>query len=394
MFTHTFPMDHFCVLGSHPQLSEAEYRAVYPKDDTRRAEGALLIHARTWDGAARMTRLGGAVKLGDVIASVPVSSLTAHALADLIAAHPRGTRIIFGLSVYGSKRTTAERLGKELKRELKRRGRAARWITSKGDAPLSPAAVVKMNLTSGGYDVVVIIVHDIAHVGFTTHVQDADAWSRRDYGRPARSAKHGMLPPKLARMMVNLADIPNGGALLDPFCGSGTILMEAGLATRAKKIIGSDIDGRQVADSMQNIAWLTQEKILDPGSASGMELLLSDVRDLTMTHIGPVDAIVTEGHLGPPLKGGESQAVLQQNADRITALWRDALPVLHRLLKKRGRLVCIWPSFQTKHGSAAVDLSENAFVQTHFSISQTSPLPYRRPGQFVTRNIYRLAKRD
>ena len=35
-------------------------------------------------------------------------------------------------------------------------------------------------------------------------MQDFEQWGARDYGRPSRDAVRGMLPPKLARMMVNL----------------------------------------------------------------------------------------------------------------------------------------------------------------------------------------------
>jgi tRNA (guanine10-N2)-dimethyltransferase len=37
------------------------------------------------------------------------------------------------------------------------------------------------------------------------------------------------LDPVLARVMINLAEVPGGGKMLDPFCGTGGILIEAGL---------------------------------------------------------------------------------------------------------------------------------------------------------------------
>ncbi|EMR74772.1 THUMP domain protein, partial [Thermoplasmatales archaeon SCGC AB-540-F20] len=46
------------------------------------------------------------------------------------------------------------------------------------------------------------------------------------------------LHPKLARALVNLSSIKRNEKLLDPFCGTGGILLEAGLI--GTKIIGSD----------------------------------------------------------------------------------------------------------------------------------------------------------
>ena len=49
----------------------------------------------------------------------------------------------------------------------------------------------------------------------------------------------GSMSPKLARCMVNLARVKEGDLVLDPFCGTGGILIEAGLI--GCKVVGSDI---------------------------------------------------------------------------------------------------------------------------------------------------------
>jgi len=49
----------------------------------------------------------------------------------------------------------------------------------------------------------------------------------------------GSMSPKLARCMVNLSRVREGQLLLDPFCGTGGILIEAGLI--GCKVLGSDI---------------------------------------------------------------------------------------------------------------------------------------------------------
>lgn len=62
-------------------------------------------------------------------------------------------------------------------------------------------------------------------------------------------------PPKVAQMMINLAGPDRHKILLDPFCGSGTILQEAALLN-FQKIYGSDQNSQAVKDSQVNLDWL------------------------------------------------------------------------------------------------------------------------------------------
>ncbi len=57
--------------------------------------------------------------------------------------------------------------------------------------------------------------------------------------------------PRLARFIVNLARVKKGNKILDPFCGTGSILIEAGLI--ALKVFGSDIDDKMLNASQMNL---------------------------------------------------------------------------------------------------------------------------------------------
>lgn len=385
-------MRHFLVFGSHPRLSLAEFRAVRPdlKPDPIECGPAVLVEDPSWDGAAYMQKLGGAVKLGDVFLEIPREKVTADAIADLIRSKPRGGKVVFGFSVFGGTppvRKRLEKLALDVKRALSRRGFPARWVTSENGAPLSPAAVAKLRLTTDGYDVVLLVHGDTASVGLTTHVQDADEWSFRDAGRPFRDDKSGMLPPKLARILVNLAETPANGAIFDPFCGSGTVLMEAALATRAKTIIGSDVSGEQAAAAAKNLEWCVSKRILRTDDVKRFKVFQSDVRNLSKhMRAGSVDRVVTEGYLGPPLTGHETLETLKRNAAAITGLWRDAFRSLHPMMNAGGRVVCVWPSFKSSHGIAAVDPSNDPVLTDRFRVLDSS-LVYHRPGQRVMRRI-------
>ncbi len=397
-------MHHFLVFGNHPRLSLAEYRAVRPqmKEAPRLMAHGAIVEDADWDGARLMEQLGGTVKLGDIVLSCDADELTAEKLADLCKERPRGNDVAFGCSVIGGTpgvRRSLERLPLHIKRALKSHGVKSRWVTSKDSPSLSPAAVAKLKLTTEGYDFVLLADGKTVHVGLTTHVQNADAWSARDYGRPARDDENGMLPPKLARVMVNLARVEDGQTLLDPFCGSGTVLMEAALATGAQAIIGSDVAEKQTLSSEKNTAWLVEQGILTNKDRERIRAFHSDVKKIADHKLPSIDRVVTEGDLGPPLRGSESQKQLDKNKELIETLWRETLRALHPMLSKGARLVVCWPSFKTSHGLSRVNMNDDLSGLGYRLINPLdgwdnteAPLIYHREGQRVARRIVVMEK--
>lgn len=394
-----YKLMYFCIFGSHPELSKAELSAVLPDiQHNKHFEKMSVFESKQCNPAHLMKILGGTIKLGEVIKTLPIQKLTPQAIANLLTpeSNTNSRSLDFGLTVYGSK-TLQKKLSKfpiQLKKELKARGFSVRWVTGKSNEPLSPAAVAKCKLTQKpNADLCLTADGDTLLIGKTSHVQDADAWSKRDYDRPHRDSKNGMLPPKLARMMVNLSQTPEEGVLLDPFCGSGTILMEAALATDAKKIIGSDIDGKQINDTQKNNDWLLREKIISPHILKKIRTFKSDVRDLKkFLHAKTLDTVATEGYLGPPLQGNETQKQLEVNAREVQKLWFDSLKALKPLLKPTATLVIITPGYQTKRGSAVVDLTTNLDVLGYKIANpkiqnSNNSLVYGRENQFVKRKI-------
>ncbi len=59
--------------------------------------------------------------------------------------------------------------------------------------------------------------------------------------------------PRIARFLVNASNAPKGGAILDPFCGTGGILMEAGLTGR--RVIGIDMSLQMTAGAKLNLKY-------------------------------------------------------------------------------------------------------------------------------------------
>jgi tRNA (guanine10-N2)-dimethyltransferase len=111
----------------------------------------------------------------------------------------------------------------------------------------------------------------------------------------------GSMSPKLARCMVNLSQIKENQCLLDPFCGTGGILIEAGLI--GTKLIGSDINWKMKNGTSIN---------LDFCKITNYDVYHCDVRELKL--YDKVDAVVTDPPYGISTSTGgeESEKIFHQ----------------------------------------------------------------------------------
>jgi len=133
---------------------------------------------------------------------------------------------------------------------------------------------------------------------------------KRDFFHP------GVMMPRMARTLVNLACAGDGDILLDPFCGTGGILIEAGLI--GARALGCDFDPLMVGGCRQNIR--------EP------ELLLADATHLPFGN-GTIDSVVTDLPYG--------QSVCIKKADTMDRLYADSLDEISRILKPGRRAVIV-----------------------------------------------------
>ncbi len=117
------------------------------------------------------------------------------------------------------------------------------------------------------------------------------------------------MPSKMARCMVNLAHAKAESVLLDPFCGTGTTLIEATfIGCRA---VGVDAQKRMIRGTKKNLEFF---------GISAEGLVLADSRKIPLTK---VDAIVTD----PPY--GRSSSTLKSTTKKLV---QEVLASIHGLL--------------------------------------------------------------
>lgn len=136
-----------------------------------------------------------------------------------------------------------------------------------------------------------------------------------------------MLKPKLARLLINLARIKEGGRLLDPFCGTGSILIEAHYLDLNP--VGIDLDSRAIEKSNINLKAYNLSIKVDIGDATKLE---------DKYKADSFDGIVTD------LPYGRSSTL---GGKEIQSLYYNFLKSALKVLKKGHYLVFMKPSYIT-----------------------------------------------
>ncbi|MDD1675701.1 MAG: methyltransferase domain-containing protein [Methanomicrobiales archaeon] len=174
----------------------------------------------------------------------------------------------------------------------------------RGEVSLNHPKIEYRVILSGGY----------AYVGRVLHHIDRGAFLYRDpLHRPFFHP--GVMLPRLARAMVNLSLIRKGELLIDPFCGTGGMLLEARLL--GAEFLGGDADPLMVSGTRTNIPHA--DVVVEDAVAMPF-------RDRV------ADAVVTD------LPYGQSVGIWRSDLPNI---YKGSLAEIHRILKNGRRAVLI-----------------------------------------------------
>jgi len=365
-------MKYIFILGKSRELSLAEIKTIRPDLELVQSGSDFAVFEGSQMACQEVqNRLGGTIKIGAVIGD----KLSKSVVLDQILAS-RGTseggRSNFGFSWHNTQQD--RRFGMEIKKELRAQGISSRLVESK-EKSLSSVIITKEKCLD--------FIVTPKFLALTCAVQDFKDYSQRDFGRPKSDAISGMLPPKLAKMMINLSGAKFEDTILDPSCGSGTILSEA-MAMGFKNLVGSDISERAVADTMDNLNWLVDKEKIDDCK---FEISKLDVAKLS-EKIKPksVNAIITEPYLGPPMKGNEGEPKIIKMIRDLESLYLASFGQFEKALVSGGRVVIVMPEWHLGSEVYGINIADK-IEKMKFKRVDEGDLIYKREDQKVWRNI-------
>jgi tRNA G10 N-methylase Trm11 len=350
-------MQFLLFVGANNTLA-AEEVAVQIKEATQEYPNVYLFSAGTIDEAKSLARrLGSSIKLAVLMEKVsPDEKSIASAIKEKT----------FSVSLLG-KTGPMGKFHQEIK-DLKGKGR---FILPKDSFGLSPIINKKHKVDEFFINIeklqvwTTIWVHNFAH------------WIKKDRHMPRIDPRAGMLPPKIARSMVNLVPFSGEGkTLLDPFCGSGRVLVEA--AELGYTIAGADIISKQVSDTEENLRSMNFSGLLEVLDATHLSTKFSNI-----------DAIVTEPFLG---KSKFRPDEVRYMVPGLGKLYLGCLKDWLKVLKPGGFVVMVFPWFSD--GKKVYKTSE--IIDGKLKLSY-NPLKrgifYSRPDADVKREIVILQKK-
>ena len=331
--------------GKNPDLSLAELASWYDSSGFyfRLAEMGDGFMAAEAEKAPDANRLGGMIKVCSLLESFDKKPLQhPESIFEKIPVKflPKGR--LFGLSVYpdsGKNSSLFNHFASSLKKNLKDCGINCKFFP----VPKDRSALTHVEVINKKLEEIVVCLGKKIHIAKTISVHNPFEFQKRDVKRPQQRPMYS-IPPRLARIMINLAQTPNSKTLLDPFCGIGSILQEAALMDF--EIFGSDLDGRCAYKAIQNLKWLSKQYCLKIPDIEEKIIMADATRLSAQFQPKSMDMIVTEPHLGPPLKIHPDRNRAQRILRGLKPLYEKSLREFSLILRPGGRVCIVFPRFE------------------------------------------------
>lgn len=421
---------YIAILGRQPSIGMAELERVF--GDVRWfSDQSAIIKSGSFD----IERVGGTQKAGRIVAEFPHGDWR-RASMKLVQAYTQAWadydgKITIGLSAYGFDVSSREvqKTGIILKGKLKEKGVSIRLIPN-AEVALNTATSHHNKLGLSDNKVELIIVrakNGKVIIAESIGSQNITALARRDQERPKRDAFVGMLPPKLAQIMINLAspqpDHLNFGSekhlqpeieqerepysdsgakpfsaagssnnltILDPFCGTGVLLQESLLL--GYNAYGTDLSEKMIDYSRLNLDWIKTISHAD----GTYEVEQGDAMKASWHQ--PIDAVATETYLGQPFSAPPSNSKLIEVRGNCDHIISSFLKNIGNQLRPGTPLCVAVPAWRDVNGDFThlpliKNLAQLGYDHVELNNVRASELLYYREDQVVARELLILVKK-
>ena len=377
-------MTFLMVLGREPKISLAELEAIFSSSKVKQIAPQLaLVTAHS----IPFNRIGGSIKAAQLI-NQPIQ--------DYLSNLPAG-KITLGISDYSEHPNPHKtwELALKYKNMLKRHNRNVRLVPN-GKSPILASAASHHNQLGEKTNHIEIVKFG-KYTGISIGTQNITAYAKRDQARPARDAFVGMLPPKLAQILVNLATTgAKTGTILDPFCGTGVVLQEAILM--GYSAYGTDLSEKMIDYSRKNLDWITSRTLrLQKAGAPKLYLEPGDATSHKWQLVEP-NFIASEIYLGHPLSAPPAEIKLKQLQQEAKILLTTFLKNISAQIPSGTTLALATPSWKRPDGSYSGvnildEIDKLGYNAIKYRYASYDDLLYYREDQIVARQIIVLRKK-
>ncbi len=303
----------------------------------------------------KLPHTGSIVKVGKI--SLEKTYTPDTNMVDLFAKHifqciqnlkiDMNKQIKFSLNIQTNSKDTTAKIGSQLRSAIKKLAHdyqfKVKMLSSKRiTMELSPYEYHKNNMNKRGIELNCFVIKSKIYFGFTLWVTNPFIDIEDDEKRPIRLFTHG-LSFKMTRTLINIAKIPKNGWLLDPFAGTGTIL-QCGLR-QSVNVAGIDNDPKCVRASKENLKDFCKNASIIKKKELKWIIYKYDSRQLNQIIKTEIDAVITEPYLGPFLKQLPDLEEGKETMKSLEKLYTKVLINCKKLLKKEGKVVIIFPSY-------------------------------------------------
>jgi len=421
---------HIAILGRQPAIGIAELERVFGGKFVKPVSSeAVTIDCDLFD----IQKFGGILKAGKIVSTL--ENCDWHKVSERVITccisdwtSSFEGKITLGISTYGFNVSSREvqKIGIILKQKLKKSNISLRIVPNTEPALSSATSHHnKLGLSANKIELLIIRTNNgETIIAKSTGSQNITAYAKRDQQRPKRDAFVGMLPPKLAQIMINLAcgsvdlislndplqpksdkapgplsdlersriamgDKINDLHILDPFCGTGVILQEAVL--KGYSAYGTDLSEKMISYSKDNLDWLSDIY----HKKFNYDLHEGDAMKTKWQQ--PIDAVVGETYLGQPFSAPPSPAKLDEVVRNCNYIITEFLKNLGSQIKP-GTPICIAiPAWRDKKGDFThlpliATIARLGYRPHEFTNISQNDLLYYRENQVVARELLVLIK--
>lgn len=337
-------MKYLFILGRNIELSVEEVRAFFRRNgfsfkEIGLIDNGFLVETNNTLAKDAIDQFGGVISIGEVLASGKAKEIFDELDKKMIyfGEENKVNYVLFNFNAEDLNDVSFYLKQKFKKDELK-----ATRKNLTGNIKLQGGQFIP-NVASKNIDEQYFIFEN--HFGRIIQKSDYEKIEERDMKKPVRRNELS-ISPRLAKILINLAEVKSGETLLDPFCGIGVILEEALLQNI--QVVGIDRDKKAIVSAKENLKWFKFDE-------KNYRLINGDSLKID---IASADCIATEPELGGLLKENPSKEKAREITKDFENLIIHALQNLKRNV--RGNIVFTAPLILSRKEKFSCNFNEIA----------------------------------